>query len=37
MIIITVVALVAGWGIGNLENRLLRWRPSMSTSSQTVI
>jgi NitT/TauT family transport system permease protein len=38
MIIITVVALFAEWGIGNLENRLLRWRPSMSASSgQTVI
>jgi NitT/TauT family transport system permease protein len=30
MIIITVVALFAEWGIGHLENRLLRWRPSMS-------
>ncbi len=30
MIIITVVALLAEWGIGHLENRLLRWRPSMS-------
>lgn len=29
MIIITVVALVAEWGIGSLENRLLRWRPSV--------
>ncbi|HKS47851.1 MAG TPA: ABC transporter permease [Amycolatopsis sp.] len=38
MIIITVVALVAEWGIGHLENRLLRWRPSMShTSDQAVI
>jgi ABC-type proline/glycine betaine transport system permease subunit len=33
MIIITVVALFAEWGIGNLENRLLRWRPSMSATS----
>jgi NitT/TauT family transport system permease protein len=29
MIIITVVALVAEWGIGSLENRLLRWRPNV--------
>ena len=28
MIIITVVALLAEWGIGRLENRLLRWRPN---------
>lgn len=31
MIIITVVALVAEWGIGWLENRLLRWRPTVTT------
>ncbi|TVT53912.1 ABC transporter permease [Amycolatopsis rhizosphaerae] len=30
MIVITVVALLAEWGIGHLENRLLRWRPSVS-------
>lgn len=28
MIIITVVALLAEWVIGQLENRLLRWRPA---------
>ncbi|MTD54776.1 ABC transporter permease [Amycolatopsis pithecellobii] len=33
MIIITVVALLAEWGIGHLENRLLRWRPSITGSS----
>ncbi|MEC3981908.1 ABC transporter permease [Amycolatopsis sp. H20-H5] len=27
MLIITVVALAAEWGISTLENRLLRWRP----------
>jgi NitT/TauT family transport system permease protein len=32
MIIITVVALLAEWVIGQLENRLLRWRPA-STST----
>ncbi|WP_163506682.1 ABC transporter permease [Fodinicola acaciae] len=32
MIIITVIALVAEWGIGWLESRLLRWRPSMVTN-----
>jgi NitT/TauT family transport system permease protein len=38
MIIITVVALLAEWGIGHMENRLLRWRPSMShRSDQTAI
>jgi len=37
MIIITVVALLAEWGIGHLENRLLRWRPSMSRSAQAAI
>lgn len=38
MLIITAVALLAEWGIGHLENRLLRWRPSMSrTSGQAVI
>ncbi|GAA4542632.1 ABC transporter permease [Amycolatopsis samaneae] len=33
MLIITVVALLAEWGISGLEGRLLRWRPSMSTGS----
>ncbi|WP_028935852.1 ABC transporter permease [Pseudonocardia spinosispora] len=33
MIIITVVALVAEWGIGWLESRLLRWRPTVNTSA----
>ena len=38
MIIITVVALVAEWGIGRLEGKLLRWRPSMAGGTeQTVI
>jgi NitT/TauT family transport system permease protein len=27
MLIITVVALLAEWGISSLEGRLLRWRP----------
>ncbi|MFD9890974.1 ABC transporter permease [Amycolatopsis sp. NPDC059027] len=31
MLIITVVALLAEWGISTLEGRLLRWRPAMST------
>jgi NitT/TauT family transport system permease protein len=30
MLIITVVALLAEWVIGQVENRLLRWRPSVS-------
>lgn len=30
MIIITVVAVLAEWGIGQLEARLLRWRPPVS-------
>ncbi|WP_236796503.1 ABC transporter permease [Amycolatopsis sp. GM8] len=37
MIIITVVALVAEWGIGHLENRLLRWRPSVSSTSTSAV
>ena len=37
MIIITVVALLAEWVIGQLENRLLRWRPSLSGQSSAGI
>ncbi|NIH81310.1 ABC transporter permease [Amycolatopsis viridis] len=37
MIIITVVALLAEWGIGHLENRLLRWRPSVSAGSTAAL
>jgi NitT/TauT family transport system permease protein len=33
MLIITVVALFAEWGIGSLEGRLLRWRPPVAGSS----
>jgi NitT/TauT family transport system permease protein len=36
MIIITVVALVAEWGIGWLENRLLRWRPNVGAVSAQI-
>ncbi|MFD8497370.1 ABC transporter permease [Amycolatopsis sp. NPDC059657] len=33
MVIITVIALSAEWGIGQLENRLLRWRPNASANA----
>ncbi|MFI5781517.1 ABC transporter permease [Nocardia sp. NPDC051570] len=36
MIIITVVALLAEWGIGVAENRLLKWRPSQAQSAREV-
>ncbi|MFE7797468.1 ABC transporter permease [Nocardia sp. NPDC057440] len=36
MIIITVIALIAEWGIGLAENRLLKWRPSQATSSHGI-
>ncbi len=36
MIIITVVALLAEWGIGAAENRLLKWRPSQAQSAREV-
>jgi NitT/TauT family transport system permease protein len=36
MLIITVVALLAEWGIGTLEGRLLRWRPNISSSAQGI-
>ncbi|WP_370946132.1 ABC transporter permease [Amycolatopsis sp. cg5] len=36
MLIITVVALFAEWGIGRLEHKLLRWRPNMSASSAQI-
>lgn len=36
MLIITVVALVAEWGIGTLERRLLRWRPNISSAAQGI-
>jgi NitT/TauT family transport system permease protein len=32
MIIITVVALFAEWGIGTLEGKLLKWRPSVDNA-----
>jgi NitT/TauT family transport system permease protein len=37
MIIMTVVALFAEWGIGHLENRLLRWRPSLSSQTTSAV
>lgn len=37
MIIMTVVALFAEWGIGHLENRLLRWRPTLSSQSTSAV
>jgi sulfonate transport system permease protein len=37
MIVITVVALFAEWGIGQLENRMLHWRPSHSGHSSSAI
>ncbi|MEA5361641.1 ABC transporter permease [Amycolatopsis sp., V23-08] len=36
MLIITVVALLAEWGIGTLERRLLRWRPNVSSQAQGI-
>ncbi|WP_083880545.1 ABC transporter permease [Nocardia araoensis] len=36
MIIVTVAALIAEWGIGTAENRLLKWRPSQSTSNHGI-
>ncbi|MGQ4615323.1 ABC transporter permease subunit [Nocardia sp. R7R-8] len=36
MIIVTVAALIAEWGIGMAENRLLKWRPSQSTSNHGI-
>ncbi|MEU7632139.1 ABC transporter permease [Nocardia sp. NPDC049220] len=36
MILITVIALVAEWGIGMAENRLLKWRPSQATPSHGI-
>jgi NitT/TauT family transport system permease protein len=36
MIIITVVALFAEWGIGELENRLLHWRPNVGVSAAQI-
>ncbi|MGW5218597.1 ABC transporter permease [Nocardia sp. NPDC004085] len=36
MIIITVIALIAEWGIGAAENRLLKWRPSQTTSNHGI-
>jgi NitT/TauT family transport system permease protein len=36
MIIITVVALLAEWGIGSLENRLLRWRPNVGAAQAQI-
>ncbi|WP_280264525.1 ABC transporter permease [Nocardia abscessus] len=36
MIIITVIALIAEWGIGMAENRLLKWRPSQATSNHGI-
>lgn len=36
MIIITVVAVLAEWVIGRLEDRLLRWRPSASRTTAAV-
>ncbi|WP_328446247.1 ABC transporter permease [Amycolatopsis sp. NBC_00438] len=36
MLIITVVALLAEWGIGTLEGRLLRWRPNVSSAAQGI-
>nr|WP_040747733.1 ABC transporter permease [Nocardia transvalensis] len=36
MIIITVVALLAEWGIGFAEGRLLKWRPPLVTSAREV-
>ncbi|MFC4947025.1 ABC transporter permease [Pseudonocardia sp. GCM10023141] len=36
MLIITVIALVAEWGIGGLEKRLLRWRPTMTSTAQGI-
>ncbi|MGW4715669.1 ABC transporter permease [Nocardia sp. NPDC004260] len=36
MIIVTVAALIAEWGIGMAENRLLKWRPSQATSNHGI-
>ncbi|WP_280382441.1 ABC transporter permease [Nocardia wallacei] len=36
MIIITVVALLAEWGIGATEGRLLKWRPSQAQSGHGI-
>ncbi|WP_330231546.1 ABC transporter permease [Nocardia sp. NBC_00508] len=36
MIIITVIALIAEWGIGMAENRLLKWRPSQANSNHGI-
>ncbi|MGK8508034.1 ABC transporter permease [Nocardia asiatica] len=36
MIVITVIALIAEWGIGMAENRLLKWRPSQATSNHGI-
>ncbi|MFJ1762573.1 ABC transporter permease [Amycolatopsis sp. NPDC088138] len=36
MLIITVVALLAEWGIGTLERRLLRWRPNVGSQAQGI-
>jgi NitT/TauT family transport system permease protein len=36
MLIITVVALLAEWGIGTMERRLLRWRPNISSAAQGI-
>jgi NitT/TauT family transport system permease protein len=37
MVIMTVVALFAEWGISTLENRLLRWRPPSASSAASGI
>ncbi|MEW2500209.1 ABC transporter permease [Amycolatopsis sp. NPDC047767] len=37
MLIITVVALLAEWGIGTAESRLLRWRPQVGAQAGAVI
>ncbi|HET6502800.1 MAG TPA: ABC transporter permease subunit, partial [Amycolatopsis sp.] len=37
MLIITVVALLAEWVIGQAENRLLRWRPTVSGQAAAVV
>jgi NitT/TauT family transport system permease protein len=33
MLIITVIALAAEWGIGGLEKKLLRWRPNAASTA----
>jgi NitT/TauT family transport system permease protein len=36
MIVITVIALLAEWGLSALEKRLLKWRPPAASSEMQI-